>query len=347
MDEQIVKDFIQKLPKAELHLHLEGTILPPTLVELSKRHDSEPLSLEQATALFQYTDFTTFIEAFTAVTERLKTPDDYELIGRKMLERLHEQGVTHAEVFISVGVTFEFKKCTYESFDNYFIALERARIYGEKELGVSVLWIFDATRNFSFQQAEQVVHKAIDLHSTYPSIIGIGLGGDERHTASDPFRELFALAGKAGLRLSNHAGETTGPEAIWEALSIGSERLGHVYSAYQDITLLNELKTRRIPVEMNPTSNVRLFVCPCLEQHPIRALFDHGLLVTLNSDDPGFFGADIAAEYYNVHTALQFTLTELQLLARNSFEGSFLSDTMKKTWMDRVMEMPIPSLSSL
>ncbi len=297
--------------------------------------------------MYEYKDFTGFIEAFTAVTQQLVTPDDYELIGRRMLERLNEQGVVHAEVFISVGVTFEFKKCTYESFDEYFIALERAREYGEKELGVSLLWIFDATRNFSFRQVELVVQKAIDLHTTYPSVIGIGLGGDERHTASEPFRELFAQAARAGLRLSNHAGETTGPEAIWEALSVGSERLGHVYSAHQDAALVQELKTRRIPVEMNPTSNVKLFVCARLEEHPIRALFDHGLLVTLNSDDPGFFGADIAAEYYNVHKALHFSYEELRVLAKNSFEGSFLPDAKKKEWVDRVLNTPLPTTLSV
>jgi len=131
----------------------------------------------------------------------------------------------------------------------------------------------------------------------HPSIIGIGLGGDERRTGSEPFRAFYAQAARAGLRLTNHAGETTGSEAIWEALAIGSERIGHVVSAIQDENLVQELRAREVPLELCPTSNVRTGVCPSFAAHPLRRLFDLGLLVTLNSDDPAFFGSDLANEY--------------------------------------------------
>ena len=140
------------------------------------------------------------------------------------------------------------------------------------------------------------------MRPLYPSIIGIGLGGDERHTGSAPFAALYAQAAKAGLRLTNHAGETTGPEAIWEALSIGSERIGHALSAIQDPALVEELKARSVPLELNPTSNVRTGVCLSFAEHPLRSYFDAGLLVTLNSDDPAFFGSDLANEYLLAHT---------------------------------------------
>src|SRR6201999_1751491 len=141
----------------------------------------------------------------------------------------------------------------------------------------------DAVRHFTVDEAGVVFRKAAEMRSQYPSIIGIGLGGDERRAGSEPFRHLYAQAAQAGLRLTNHAGETTGPEAIREALSIGSERIGHVLSAIRDPTLMEELRQSQIPLELNPTSNVRTGVCPTWPDHPLRQYFDRGLFVTLNS----------------------------------------------------------------
>src|SRR5579884_2380912 len=132
---------IRRLPKAELHLHLEGTVTPETLVELSARHDTIPLDLTQARALFQYTDFTGFLMAFKAITEHLQTAEDYELITWKMLERLAGQGVVHAEVYVSVGVVYYWRHCEFEPL---FLGMERARVRAEQQLGITVYWIFDA-----------------------------------------------------------------------------------------------------------------------------------------------------------------------------------------------------------
>jgi aminodeoxyfutalosine deaminase len=328
--------FIRGLPKAELHLHLEGTIAPSTLVELSQRHDAQPLTLPEAQTLYQFTDFTGFIDAFKAVTRRLIGPDDYELAAWRMLQALAEQGVVHAEVYISVGVIYMWRDHDLACFEPIFAGLERARERGERELGISLYWIFDAVRHFTVPEAERVFRKAAELRVAHPSIIGIGLGGDERAAGSEPFRALYAEARSVGLRLTNHAGETTGPEAIWEALSIGSERLGHVLSAIRDETLLQELKTRNIGLELNPTSNVRTGVCSCLAAHPLRRYFDAGLLVTLNSDDPAFFGSDLANEYRLAHTEQGFSPSELRQLAANSFLASFLPDQEKKSWLARI-----------
>jgi aminodeoxyfutalosine deaminase len=149
---------------------------------------------------------------------------------------------------------------------------------------------------------------------------------------------MYARAREAGLRLTNHAGETTGPEAIWEALGIGSERLGHVLSAADDPNLIQELKTRSVALELNPTSNVRTGVCPSFAAHPLRRYFDHGLLVTLNSDDPAFFGSDIANEYLLAHTEQGFTPDELRNLAANSFHASFLPPATKNSWLSKIAE---------
>ena len=151
-----------------------------------------------------------------------------------MAEHLAEQGVVHAEVYISVGVIYMWRNHDPHSFEPIFAGLERAASGPQRELGLSIYWIFDAVRHFTVAEAERVFQKAAEMRAAHPSIIGIGLGGDERRAGSEAFRELYAQARAAGLRLTNHAGETTGPEAIWEALAIGSERIGHALSAVDD-----------------------------------------------------------------------------------------------------------------
>ena len=331
-----IADFIRRLPKAELHLHLEGAILPATLVELSSRPGRRHLSLPEAEAFYRFTDFTGFIESFKAVTRLLADPEDYELSAWRMMQRLAAQGVVHAEVFISVGVIYMWRNHDPEAFEPIFAGLERARERARRELGLSVYWIFDAVRHFTVPEARRVFEKAAQMRTGYPAIVGIGLGGDERRCGSGPFRELYAQARAAGLRLTNHAGETTGPEAIWEALSVASERIGHALSAIQDPALLIELKSRSIGLELNPTSNVRTGVCPSFAAHPLRRLFDLGLLVTLNSDDPAFFGSDLAHEYLLAHTQQAFTRGELRRLAANSFRASFLPEGEKAAWITRI-----------
>jgi aminodeoxyfutalosine deaminase len=331
-----IRDFIRSLPKAELHLHLEGTILPATLVELSARHDARALTLQEAEALYRFSDFTEFIESFKAVTRRLKDPKDYELAAWRMTQQLSAQGIVHAEVYISVGVIYLWRNFDPACFEPIFAALERARERAACELGISLYWIFDAVRHFTVEEADRVFRKAAELRTRYASIIGIGLGGDERRTGSEPFRALYERARAAGLRLTNHAGETTGPEAIWEALSIGSERIGHALSAIRDSALLQNLRDREIPVELNPTSNVRTGVCPSFAAHPLRHYFDHGLLVTINSDDPAFFGSDLVGEYLLAHTQQSFTRDELRRLAANSIRASFLPESDKTAWLARV-----------
>ena len=320
--------FIRRLPKAELHLHLEGTVTPETLVELSQRHDAPSLDLAQARALYRYTDFTGFLMAFKAVTEHLQTADDYELITWRMLERLARQGVVHAEVYVSVGVIYYWRRCEFEPL---FTGMERARARAETELGISLYWIFDAVRHFGPEQAARVFRKAAELRPQFPSIIGIGIGGDERRTGAEPFRELYAEARDAGLRLTAHAGETAGPESIWGALNIGAERLGHALSAIHDPDLMGLLAERQVPIEICVTSNLRTGCCLRVQDHPLRRYFDSGLMVTLNSDDPALFLSDLADEYLSAQKHFAFTDEHLRELAANSVEASFLPPERKVT----------------
>jgi adenosine deaminase/aminodeoxyfutalosine deaminase len=316
-----VREWLRKLPKAELHLHLEGTVAPETLLQLSKRHDAVPLTVEQAKALYTYEDFLGFLQSFKGVTERLRTPDDYELVTYEMMRALGAQGVVHAEVYISFGIIYYWKR---EEVEPYVEAIERGRVRGEKDFGVSVLWLIDAVRNFGVEDAARVFRKAAEMRPKYPSIVGIGIGGDEARGPAELFRELYAEAKAAGLRLTAHAGESAGPESIWSAINIGAERLGHALAAQHDAELMDVLATRQIVLELCPTSNVRTGCCRCMEDHPLREYFECGLMVTLNSDDPPMFGSDLLGEYVLAHEQFGFTLEQMRELAANSFEASFL-----------------------
>jgi adenosine deaminase/aminodeoxyfutalosine deaminase len=240
---------------------------------------------------------------------------------------------------VSVGVIYYWKRVEFEPL---FEGMERGRIRGETEFGVSVLWIFDAVRHFGAEEAARVFRKAAELKRLHPSVIGIGIGGDERRTGAEPFRELYAEAKKNGLHLTVHAGETVGPEGIWSALNIGAERIGHALSAGKDPELIDVLATKQVPVEICITSNLRTGCCAHLEDHPVREYFENGLMVTLNSDDPAIFGSDLCAEYWLAHTEFQLTLEHLRELAGNSIEASFLPPRKKLELLQRVEQYPAP-----
>jgi adenosine deaminase/aminodeoxyfutalosine deaminase len=329
-------EFIRRLPKAELHLHLEGAVSPETLVELSRRHDTSPLSFDEALALYQYKDFTGFLIAFKAVTERLRSPEDYELIAWRMLERLAAQGVVHAEVYVAVGVVYYWGRTEFEPL---FEGLERARRRAEVDLGITAYWIFDAVRHFGVEAAARVFRKAAEMRSQNSSIIGIGIGGDERQTGADVFRDLYAEARGSGLRLTAHAGESVGPESIWGAINIGAERIGHGLTAIEDPELMSVLAERQIPVEICITSNIRTGCCHPLTAHPVRSYFDAGLMITLNSDDPAMFGSDLEEEYVLARNEFGFTEEHLRELAANSIEASFLPADRKVELLRRIEQV--------
>ncbi len=325
-----VPTWLRHLPKVELHLHLEGSTDPETLVALSRRHDTAPLTLADARALYTYKDFQGFMESYKAMSTRLKTPEDYELITYNMIRALAAQGVVHAEVYISFGILYYWRKADIEP---YMEAVERARIRAEKEFGTTLYWLIDAVRHFGADEAARVFRKAAELRAQYPSIIGIGIGGDEARGPASLFKELYAEAKAAGLRLTAHAGETggpiDGPASIWAAINIGAERIGHGLAAQHDAELMEVLATRQIPIEINVTSNIRTGCCTSYAAHPLRQYFDQGLMVTLNSDDPPMFGANLLDEYILAHDKYDFTLDQLRELAANAVEASFLPPTRK------------------
>ena len=339
ISEAAIMDWLRALPKAELHLHLEGTIAPETLVALSQRHDADPLTLPAARALYNYADFPGFLQAFKAVTERLRTPEDYELITYAMLRDLHQQGVVHAEAYVAVGVVYYWKKTEFEPL---FVGMERGRLRAEQEFDISLLWIFDAVRHFGADQAARVFRKAAEMRKQFSSIVGIGIGGDESRGPAELFRELYGEARENGLRLTAHAGEACGPESLWSAINIGAERLGHALTAQQDRELIETLAQKQIPLEICITSNVRTGCCAREQEHPMRRYFDEGLMVTLNSDDPAMFGSNLLEEYALAHTKFGCTPEHLRELAGNSIEASFLPPARKLELLRRVEQHPEP-----
>jgi aminodeoxyfutalosine deaminase len=325
--------WLRGLPKAELHLHLEGSITPETLVELSRKNDAKPLTLAEAKQVYSYTDFPSFLMSFKAVTERLHSAADYETITYNMLRDLAAQGIRHTEVYISVGILYHFGRLDV---DEVIAAIERGRERGEKDFNISLLWIIDAVQHFGITECTRVFHKAALLKEQYPSVVGIGIGGDEARGPAADFRELYAEAKAAGLRLTCHAGESTGPQSVWAAVNIGAERIGHALSAQQDEDLIAVLVERQIPLELNITSNIRTGCCPFLHDHPVKLYFEEGLMITLNSDDPPFFGANLLDEYLVAHNEFEFSFDQLRELAANSIEASFLQPERKLALLSEV-----------
>lgn len=323
-----LSSFILSLPKAELHLHLEGSVEPSTLLELRQRHGMEGATLAEVEQFYSYKDFAGFLSAFKDVTGHLRTPEDYELITYRLMERLKRQNILHAEVTVSVGVCLWRK----QDFSAIFEGLERGRQRGEKDFGVSLLWIFDAIRQFGAEKAQNVLQWAIQFHDR--SVVAFGIGGDERAGPPEWFAGVYARAAEQGLHLTAHAGESVGPDSIWGALNLKAERIGHGLTAAQDVELVEELAERQIPIEICITSNLRTGCCTDLAQHPARRYFDQGLMLTLNSDDPAMFRTSLVEEYALAQDAFGFTDEHLRELARNSFEASFLPPEKKITFLN-------------
>lgn len=339
------RSFIQSLPKAELHLHLEGSVDPPTLVELSRRYNTplptennrydvtgsgDALTEEAVRSLYSYKDFNGFLMAFKSVTERLRTPEDYELVTYRLMQKLRQQNVVHAEVYVSIGVI----RWRGQPVEPILEGLERGRERGLRDFGVSLLWIFDAVRHFGKEAAAEVFDLAARLRER--NVVGIGIGGDEARGPAEWFRDLYKKAADNGLRLTAHAGETTGPEAIWGALNIGAERIGHGLAAAKDRELMEVMAEKQVPVELCISSNLRTGACTEMQEHPARKFFDNGLMITLNTDDPAMFQTSLNREYEIAKQEFNFTEEHLRELARNSIEASFLPVEKKLKFLSQI-----------
>jgi adenosine deaminase/aminodeoxyfutalosine deaminase len=316
-------------PKAELHLHLEGTIEPETLRELARRNDlpAAALSDDDIRARYQYSDFLGFLEAFKWVTLHLKTPEDYGLVANRALEKLHAQHVRYAEIYFSAGICLR-KKIEVEPI---LEALEEARWKAEAAWGIRGRWILDAVRQFGPEEAERVARIAA-RHRDH-GVVGIGLGGDELAIPAAAFRPVYEMARAEGLRLCVHAGETGGPASIWAALKeLGAERIGHGIAALEDPALVDYLRERQTPLEVCVTSNYATGVVAPDAEHPVRRMFEAGLRVVISSDDPAMFGSWLQDEYRRLAERHGFSEAELRQMAGDSFQASFLPEPEKAQW---------------
>ena len=301
-------DFLESLPKAELHLHLEGSVEPETL------HELDPATpLDECRAIYSYPDFDAFLKAFGAVGKRLRTPQDYALVTRRLLERLAAQNVRYAEIILAAGVVL-WK-------EQEFAPIFNAVCEAARDAAVEVRWILDAVRQFGVEPAMRVAELAAERVDR--GVVAYGIGGSEERGPAAWFTEVFAFAGRAGLRLTAHAGESMGPESVWAALELGAERIGHGIASVHDAALMRHLRDRDIPLEICITSNLVTGVVKRVEEHPIRRLYDAGVPIVLNTDDPAMFGCSLTEEYRLAARVFGFTEAELRAIAGNGFRYAF------------------------
>ncbi len=322
--------FIASLPKAELHLHLEGTVGPEALWRLAQRYGS-PLAAggrEAVDALYSTTAFGDFLQAYKTVCQHLRSPEDYEFIAYDGLRRLAAQNVRYAEIMISAGVMIwkgdDVAAC--------FAGIEEGARRAQEDFGIRVAWLFDAVRHFGAEAALEVMRQAARLRDR--GVVGFGIGGDERQAPPELFCEVFRAARSEGLRLAAHAGEAAGPESVRNAMDLlGVERIGHGFSAAQDPSLIDYLVEKQVPIDICLTSNLRTGCLADLAEHPVRRYFDRGVLISLSTDDPALFGTDLNREYELARSVFGFTNEELRELARSSFRNSFLSTEEKAVYL--------------
>lgn len=317
-------DQIASLPKAELHLHLEGSIQPAKVCTLAARHGAR-LTEEEVRQRYAYTGFSEFIEAFKWVTSFLREPQDYALIAQDIGEQLLSQRVIYTEVTLSVGVMLLRKQRPEANFE----ALVRATEPFERR-GLRVRWIFDAVRQFGAGAAMEVVQCARRCASK--DIVAFGIGGDELSLPTKEFRAVYERAGEMGLHRLMHAGEVGGPEKIREAIDLlGVERIGHGIAAINDPELMDLLAEQKIPLEICPGSNLRTGALARqlgrnsvrIEDHPLPQLLRHGIPVVLSSDDPAMFQTTLLEEYANAER-MRLQEGELTRMVKMGFEHSFL-----------------------
>lgn len=295
------------LPDVELHVHLEGSLSPELLTRLDPA-----LSLDEARALYTFETFPGFIEAFKSAVRRLQSPEHYGHAAAALFESLAAQQIRYAEVIFSAGVV-AWKQ---QSLDEVWAALRAAAA----QAPLTVRWNVDVVRQFGAEPAEAVAAWA--ARHAGEGIVSFGIGGDETVHPASTFARAVAIATEAGLKFTPHAGETSHAQNIRDMLALGAHRIGHGIRAASDPELLAELRDKQIPLEVCPTSNLRTGAVPSLEAHPLRKLYNAGVLVTLNSDDPAIFNCSLATEF-EAARRLGFTEPELTRIAANARRAAF------------------------
>lgn len=332
MEKEAFYTFLKAIPKAEIHLHIEAVISRDSIKALSRKKNGTEMTDAELDRLFSYEDLNGFIAAFLEVQNMFSEVADFDLVFADLRQYLADNGIAYAEVFFAPSA---FVKKGFD-YGDIMANFDRNIAKIKAETGVDVKVLVDVSRTFGLENAE----KNLDMLLAHriPAVIGIGLGGAESKGPCKDFGPVFERARANGLKTVAHAGEDVDAWSIRDALDVlHAARIGHGITAIQDETLMERLKDERIPLEVAPTSNVftKKYV-PSFEQHPIRAFFDRGLLVTVNTDDPLFFKVSLLDEYWNLHSRLHFTEDDIRQLVLNGFAASFLPDDEKKAWAEKV-----------
>ncbi|RBQ19020.1 adenosine deaminase [Spongiactinospora rosea] len=329
MDVRTTAEFIDALPKVELHVHLVGSASVPTVLELSRRHPGGgvPTNEEELRAFYTFRDFPHFAEIYMAVNALVREPEDVATLVTGLARDLAAQRGRHVELQVTPYAHHILGMPAAAVTE----ALDIAARTAADEHGVSVAYIFDIPGEY----AEEAVKITLDHALDHPpaALIGLGLAGIEqsRPPHRDAFRDAFRAARAAGLHSLPHGGEMSGPETIWEIIEgLAAERVGHGINCLADPRLVAHLRETQLPLEVCPTSNVCTGQVADIAAHPLPTLLGEGLYVTLNSDDPPMFGTTLSREYHVAAEVFGLGEAELAALARNAVNASFLDEAGKR-----------------
>ncbi len=329
---QVDSEFIRALPKAELHIHIEGSLEPELVFALAAKHKvALPYpSVEALRRAYDFHNLQSFLDIYYAGADVLRDEDDFHAMTWAYLKRAHADGVVHTEIF------FDPQTHTQRgiAFGTVMAGITRALAQGEREFGITSRLIMCFLRHLSQDDAKATLHQALPYQA---QIHGVGLDSSEVGHPPSKFTDVFRAAREAGFRAVAHAGEEGPPAYIWEALDLlHVERIDHGVRCESDDALCRRLATERIPLTVCPLSNVKLGVFPDMQHHNLKRLLDRGLVITINSDDPAYFGGYALDNYVATQQAMGLTRDDIATLARNSFAASFLPDTDKAMWIARV-----------
>ncbi|MFI5955280.1 adenosine deaminase [Cryptosporangium sp. NPDC051539] len=320
--------FISDLPKVELHVHHVGSASPQAVAELAARHAGStnvPADLDALEKFFEFRDFAHFIEVYIAVADLVRDPEDVRILTFEVARGLARQQVRYVEL-TATPYSHTVRGMAPEA---YCEALEEARSAARRDLGIEMVWCFDIPGEAGLPAAESTLKTALEQRPD--GLIAFGLGGPEIGVPRPQFKPYFDQARAAGLHSMPHAGETTGPETIWDAIrQLGAERIGHGTSALGDRELVGYLAEHQIPLEVCPTSNLRTRAVPSLAEHPLPGMVEAGLFVTINSDDPPMFGTTLEQEYRVAADLLDLDAAGVASLAKAGVRASFAPDSLKK-----------------
>ena len=328
----VTEAFVRSLPKAELHLHIEGSLEPEMALRLAARNGVKlPWStVEELRAAYRFSDLQSFLDVYYATAAVLLTADDFHDLTWAYLERVRGEGVVHAEIFFDPQ-THTARGIAY---DTVLDGITRALDAAPAKLGMTTRLILCFLRHLDESDAERTLDAALPRKDR---LAAVGLDSSERGHPPSKFARVFARAREAGLLAVAHAGEEGPPEFVREALDVlHVSRIDHGVRSEEDAALCARLAKERVPLTVCPLSNVKLCVFERLERHNLKRLLDRGLCITINSDDPAYFGGYLLENYLATQRALGLGREDLASLARKSFEGSFLSAEEKSRWIAQV-----------